>query len=83
MTMKEDINKEITQFDSSRCFPELLPLSLVAMRYPFNLVQFPKKDYPRNLTQREMISEKELSDHFIISKPIARRSQKNCKKRFV
>ena len=30
---------------------------------PFNLVHFPKGDYPGQLTQREIISEEELSDH--------------------
>ena len=30
---------------------------------PFNLVHFPKGDYPGKLTQREIISEEELSEH--------------------
>ena len=30
---------------------------------PFNLVHFPKGDYPGKLTQREIISEEELSGH--------------------
>ena len=30
---------------------------------PFNLVDFPKGEYPGKLTQREILSEEELSDH--------------------
>ena len=30
---------------------------------PFNLVHFPKGDYPRKLTQIEIISEEELAEH--------------------
>ena len=30
---------------------------------PFNLVHFPKGEYPGKLTQREIISEGELSEH--------------------
>ena len=30
---------------------------------PFNLVHFPKRDYPGKLTQRGIISEEELSEH--------------------
>ena len=30
---------------------------------PFNLVHFPKGEYPGKLTQREIISEEELSEH--------------------
>ena len=30
---------------------------------PFNLVHFPKGDYPGKLTRRETISEEELSEH--------------------
>ena len=30
---------------------------------PFNLVHFPKRDYPGKLTQREIVSEEELSEH--------------------
>ena len=30
---------------------------------PFNLVDFPKGDYPEKLSQRELISEEELSEH--------------------
>ena len=30
---------------------------------PFNLVHFPKGDYPGKLTQREIISEEVLSEH--------------------
>ena len=30
---------------------------------PINLVHFPKGDYPGKLTQREIISEEELSEH--------------------
>ena len=30
---------------------------------PFNLVHFPKGEYPGKLTQREVISEEELSEH--------------------
>ena len=32
------------------------------MRYLFNLVHFPKGDYPGKLTQREKISEEDLSE---------------------
>ena len=41
------------------------------MRYPFKLLHFPKGYYPEKLTQRETISEKELSEHFELSKRIA------------
>ena len=37
--------------------------NIVSMRYLFSLVHFPKGDYPGKLTQREMTSEKELSEH--------------------
>ena len=30
---------------------------------PFNLVHFPKGEYPGKLTQREILSEEELSEH--------------------
>ena len=80
ITMTDEKKKEITRLDSFGYSPELLPLSLVAMRYPFNSVQFPKRDYPRNLTQREKISEKKLSEHFIFSKPKERRSRKKMQK---
>ena len=30
---------------------------------PFNLVHFPKGEYPGTLTHREVISEEELSEH--------------------
>ena len=30
---------------------------------PFNLVHFPEGDYPGKLTQREIISEEQLSEH--------------------
>ena len=30
---------------------------------PFNLVHFPKGEYPGKFTQREIISEEELSEH--------------------
>ena len=49
---------------------------IVAMRYPFDFVHFPKRDYPEKLTQRETISKKELSEHSILSKQKATRSYK-------
>ena len=30
---------------------------------PFNLIHFPKGYYPRKLTEREILSEEELSEH--------------------
>ena len=49
------------------------------MRYQFNLVHFPKGDYPGKLTQREIITEEELSEHFILSERRATRSHKITK----
>ena len=49
------------------------------MRYPFKLLHFHKGYYPEKLTQRETISEKELSEHFELSKRIATHSHKIAK----
>ena len=38
-------------------------MDTVAMRYLFNLVHFPNGEYPRKLTKREIICEKDLSEH--------------------
>ena len=49
------------------------------MRYLFQLVHFPKGDYLGKLTQREIIFEEELSEHFKLSQRIPTNWQKTAK----
>ena len=37
-------------------------VSVVALRYLFNLVHFPKVDYPGKMTQGKILSKEELSE---------------------